>query len=212
MEENGYNTTLNAEEQKASKEQTDIDIKWYVVHTYSGYEDKVMKDILRVAGQRGLADRIVDACVPLDSVVEVKADKEPKKSSGGKNPKSKEASAPRRTYQRKKYPGYVMVKMHMDDQTWTLVRNTRGVTGFVGTGNTPVPLTDEEVVKMGIEYIQIKMDINPGDYVEVTADAFRGLQGKVMSVNPDTMELSVEIEFMGRLAPIEVRFCDVRKL
>ena len=182
--------------------------RWFVVHTYSGYENKVASNIETVVENRKMQDQIFEVRIPTEIVTEIKDDS-------------------KKEVERKLFPGYVMVKvacsyrkrsefedeeLTMTDEAWYVIRNTRGVTGFVGTGNTPVPLTDEEVVKMGIEYIQIKMDINPGDYVEVTADAFRGLQGKVMSVNPDTMELSIEIEIMGRLAPLEVRFCDVRKL
>ena len=110
--------------------------KWYVVHTYSGYENKVKEDLIKAVENRNLQDMILEVKYPTEEVVEIKDGK-------------------RKVYQRKVFPGYVMVKMIMNDKTWYVVRNTRGVTGFVGPGSKPIPLSDEEVTAMGVERIPI---------------------------------------------------------
>lgn len=136
------------------------DLKWYVVHTYSGYENKVKEDIENTARQMNLQDYIVEVKYPTEDVSEFKDGK-------------------KRTHQRKVFPGYVMVKMIVTDETWYLVRNTRGVTGFVGSGNKPIPLTDEEVVAMGVERVPIEIDITEGENVRVSAGPFENFIGKL---------------------------------
>ena len=113
--------------------------KWYVAHTYSGYEEKVKTDLEKTVKNRNLQDMILEVKYPTEEVVEIRED--------GK----------RKVTKRKTYPGYVMVKMFMNDKTWYVVRNTRGVTGFVGPGSKPIPLTDEEVTAMGVERIALKL-------------------------------------------------------
>lgn len=191
-------TEPKAEETKNSTAQQDAaydepEINWYVVHTYSGYENKVKADIERVAQQKGLSDLIVDISIPVETVTEVKDGK-------------------KKVHQRKIYPGYVMVKMHINDETWYLVRNTRGVTGFVGTGNVPVPLTNEEVVKMNIEQLPIEIDIEVGDTVEVLTGAFGGMSGKVTAVDAPNNEVTVELHMFGKITPLKTESYHVRKL
>ena len=122
--------------------------KWYVAHTYSGYENKVKEDLEKTVENRGLQDMILEISYPTEEVVEMKDGK-------------------RKVVTRKMLPGYVMIKMIMNDKTWYVVRNTRGVTGFVGPGSKPVPLTDEEVTKLGVEYIPIELDLSVGESVRV---------------------------------------------
>lgn len=170
-----------------------VELRWYVVHTYSGYENKVKGDIERVTQQRGLQDLIVDVKIPIEETTEIKDGK-------------------KRVYQRKVYPGYVMVKMHINDTTWYLVRNTRGVTGFVGTGNVPVPLTDEEVVAMNIERIPVVIDIEPGDAVRVLTGAFNGFVGTVTKVDTENQVITLLINMFGKETPMEIGFYQVEKL
>ena len=197
MEENSSTVGTNMTEEnataQAASDELAKEIKWYVVHTYSGYENKVKADIERVAQQKGFGDLIVDVCIPVDTYTEIKDGK-------------------KKEHQRKIYPGYVMVKMHINDETWYLVRNTRGVTGFVGTGNVPVPLTNEEVVKMNIEQLPIEIDIEVGDVVEVLNGAFGGMSGKVISVDAEKNEVAVEIQMFGKITPLTIESYHVRKL
>ena len=183
----------DAAKQAVEDDELSKEIRWYVVHTYSGYENKVKADIERVAHQKGFDDLIVDVSIPVETVTEVKDGK-------------------KKIHQRKIYPGYVMVKMHINDETWYLVRNTRGVTGFVGTGNVPVPLTDEEVVKMNIEQLPIEIDIEVGDVVEVLTGAFGGMSGKVTEVDAANNEVTVEIHMFGKITPLKTESYHVKKL
>jgi len=203
MEDNRRTTetsdVLNDELSEASKKAIENDelsreIHWYVIHTYSGYENKVKLDIERMALKKGWwGSLILDISIPVETIIE------------NKDGKKKE-------HQRKIYPGYVMVKMHINDETWYFVRNTRGVTGFVGTGNVPVPLTDEEVVKMQIEQLQIKMDVEVGDTVAVTSGPFSGSTGRITEVNPETNEVVVEITMFGKVTPLKTESYYVKKV
>ena len=134
--------------------------KWYVVHTYSGYENKVKEDLIKAVENRNLQDMILEVKYPIEEVVEIKDGK-------------------RKVYQRKVFPGYVMVKMIMNDKTWYVVRNTRGVTGFVGPGSKPIPLSDEEVTAMGVERIPIELDIEVGESVRVVSGPLENFVGTV---------------------------------
>jgi len=138
--------------------------RWYVVHTYSGHENKVKVNIEKMVENRGMQDRILKIVVPTEKVVEYKDGQ----------PKAKE---------RKMFPGYVIVKMVVDNETWYLVRNTQGVTGFVGHGSDPIPLSDEEVRRMGIEKIWIDLDIAKGETVKVINGPFEGMLATVEEVN-----------------------------
>ena len=127
--------------------------KWYVVHTYSGYENKVKDSIERMVEYRGMQDLILEVAIPTENRVEIK-------------------NGQRKVRQRKLYPGYVVVKMIVTNETWYLVRNTEGVTGFVGHGSDPIPLTKEEVVRMGMEKMRIELDIEVGDTVRIVSGPF----------------------------------------
>ena len=148
---------------------TPLDARWYVVHTYSGYENKVKEDLEKTIENRNLQDLILEVKYPTEQVTELK--------EGSKKPK---------TVLRKVYPGYVMVKMVMNDNTWYIVRNTRGVTGFVGPGSKPIPLTDEEVTAMGVERMQLELDIKVGEHVRVVSDPFANFIGTVQAIDPET--------------------------
>lgn len=168
--------------------------KWYVVHTYSGHENKVKANIEKIVENRGMEDIIVEVAVPTEDIVEVK--------NGKKKTKS-----------RKIFPGYVLVKMFMTDESWYVVRNTRGVTGFVGPGSKPIPLTDEEVKKMGIEKrIVAEIDVKVNDNVKVTNGPFENFIGVVEEVNMDKHCLKVLISMFGRETPVELEFSQVQKL
>ena len=140
--------------------------KWYVAHTYSGYENKVKEDLEKTVENRGLQDMILEISYPTEEVVEMKDGK-------------------RKVVTRKMLPGYVMIKMIMNDKTWYVVRNTRGVTGFVGPGSKPVPLTDEEVTKLGVEYIPIELDLSVGESVRVVSGPLENFIGTVEALDPE---------------------------
>ena len=174
---------------------TPFDARWYVVHTYSGYENKVKEDLEKTIENRHLQDVILEVKYPTEQVTEMK--------EGSKKPK---------TVLRKVYPGYVMVKMIMNDNTWYVVRNTRGVTGFVGPGSKPIPLTDEEVVAMGVERVQLKIDIEIGENVRVITGPFANFIGTVKEINPETQRVKLNISLMGKVTPIELDYVDVQRL
>ena len=166
--------------------------KWYVVHTYSGYENKVMTSLQNMVENMALQDRIVDVRIPTEEVMEVRNDK-------------------KRLVQRKLFPGYVMVKMIMDQLTWYAVRNTRGVMGFVGPGSkTPIPLTDEEVRRMGVENVSVRMDIKNGDYVDIINGPLDGFSGVVEEVDAARQKVRVIVSMFGRETPVELDFVQVK--
>lgn len=172
------------------------DYKWYVVHTYSGYENKVADNIRKVVENRGLHDQILEVCVPTETVVEIKEDK-------------------RREVERKIFPGYVLVKLavsynekagenRMTDEIWYIIRNTRGVTGFVGPDGRAVPLTEEEVYKLGVEKRTVSVDYEVGDLVTVIGGSFDGFSGTVDNIDVDNDTVRVIISMMGRDTPLEL--------
>lgn len=167
--------------------------KWYVVHTYSGYENKVKTSIERMVDYRGMQDLILEVVIPTEERVEIK--------DGVKKVKT-----------RKLYPGYVVIKMIVNNETWYLVRNTEGVTGFVGHGSDPIPLTKEEIVRMGIEKLKIDLDIEVGDTVRIIGGVFEGQLGIVEAVNPEKQIVKTRISMFGRDTPAEIEFSQVSKL
>lgn len=167
--------------------------RWYVIHTYSGYENKVKQDIEHVAKARRIQDLILEVKYPVEEVRELK---------DGKS----------RTVSRKRFPGYVMVKMIKTDETWYIVRNTRGVTGFVGMGKEPIPLSDEEVVAMGIEYMPIEIDIEVGETVRIIQGPFENFLGRVIAVDKERQKIKLIVNLMGKDAPTELDFFQVQKL
>lgn len=160
--------------------------KWYVVHTYSGYENKVMTTLLQAVESRHLQDRICEVFVPTETVVEV-----------GKDNKQKEV-------ERKLFPGYVFVKMIMSDDAWYIVRNTRGVTGFVGSATKPIPLTEQEVKNLGVEVKQVEVNYSVGDTVQIIGGALEGFTGTVESIDVDNNVVKVVVSMFGRSTPAEV--------
>lgn len=166
--------------------------KWYVVHTYSGYENKVKANIEKTIENRKLQDQILEVSVPLEDVVEVKNGKE-------------------KTVQRKLFPGYVLLNMIMNDDTWYVVRNTRGVTGFVGPGSKPVPLTEEEMWNMGLNREQeVVYEFEVGDTVQVVSGVWENTEGVVRVINKEKKSLTISIDMFGRETPVEIGFEDVR--
>ena len=166
---------------------------WYVVHTYSGYENKVKANIDKTIENRHLEDQILEVRVPLEEVTEVK--------NGVKKQVSK-----------KMFPGYVLIHMIMNDDTWYVVRNTRGVTGFVGPGSKPVPLSDDEMKYLGINKETIVIDAEVGDMVEVTAGAWEGTVGSIKAINPSKQTITIDVEIFGRATSVEIAFADIKKL
>ncbi len=167
--------------------------KWYVVHVYSGHENKVKDSLLKMVENRNLQDLIMDVQVPTESVVEVK--------DGQKKIKT-----------RKMFPGYVIVKMVVTNESWYLVRNTQGVTGFVGHGSEPIPLSPEEVAHMGIEKIDIDLDVEVGDQVRVINGPFESFMGEILEISPEKHVMTVRISMFGRDTPVELEFDQVEKI
>jgi transcriptional antiterminator NusG len=167
--------------------------KWYVVHTYSGHENKVKVNIEKIVENRGMQDLVLSIVVPTEDHVEIK-------------------NGQRKVKTRKMFPGYVLVKMIVTNESWYLVRNTQGVTGFVGHGSEPIPLTSDEVRRMGIEKVYIQLDIEPGDSVKVINGPFESFMGVVEEVNMDKQTLKVRISMFGRDTPVELEFGQVDKI
>lgn len=160
--------------------------RWYVVHTYSGYENKVAQNIEKVVENHKLHDLIPEVKVPTEMVVEVKED-------GGK-----------KEVERKIFPGYVLVKMILTDDSWYVVRNIRGVTGFVGPSSKPVPLSDKEVEALGVETKQVEIDYVAGDSVKVIDGPLKDFVGKVELVDADQNIVKVTVSMFGRETPVEL--------
>ena len=161
--------------------------KWYVVHTYSGYENKVKANIEKMVENRGMIDDIFEVVVPTEEYIDTK--------SGEKKLK-----------ERKLFPGYVLIKMIINDVSWYLVRNTRGVTGFVGPGSKPVPLSDEEVKALGVQDVTLpSIDLKEGDVIKVITGPFENFMGTVESINLEKKKVKVFISMFGR-KPCRIRF------
>ncbi len=167
------------------------DAKWYVVHTYSSYENKVKANLEKIVENRGMQDYIVDVVVPMEEVIEDK---------GGK----------RRVTFKKIFPGYVLVKMIMSDESWYVVRNTRGVTGFVGPSAKPVPLSEEEVKSMRLEGVETFVDFNIGDNVRVIDGPLENFVGTVEEVQSDRRKARVLISMFGRETPVELEYGQIQ--
>lgn len=164
---------------------------WYVVHTYSGYENKVKANIEKTIENRKLQDQILEVSVPMQDVVELKNGK-------------------KKTVQKKMFPGYVLLNMEMNDDTWYVVRNTRGVTGFVGPGSKPVPLSEEEMLYMGLKSEQVEIEFEVGDTIVVTSGAWEGTIGMIKAINPHKQNITISVDMFGRETPVEISFTDVK--
>ena len=164
------------------------DAHWYVVHTYSGYEKKVKANIEMALENRNMKDRILEIRVPTQTVIETKD------------------NGQRREVEKKLFPGYVLVNMIMDDDTWYVVRNTRGVTGFVGPGSKPVPLTDEEMKPLGIHVENMAINFGVGDMVTVVAGPWRDTIGPISKMDMNKRTATIMVELFGRETPVDISF------
>ena len=166
---------------------------WYVVHTYSGYENKVKANIDKTIENRHLEDQIIEVRVPMQDVTELK-------------------DGVRKTSSKKMFPGYVLINMVMNDDTWYVVRNTRGVTGFVGPGSKPVPLTDAEMRPLGIKTDNVVVDFDEGDTVAVIGGVWKDTVGVIQTMNHNKQSVTINVELFGRETPVEISFADVNKM
>ena len=164
--------------------------KWYVVHTYSGYENTVKATIEKTIETRHLEDLIHVVSIPMETVTEITEN----------GPK---------TYDRKVFPGYVLIKMVMTDESWYVVKNVRGVTGFVGTANKPIPLTEEEVLAMGMEKHEVVVGYHVGDHVRIVDGPLASFTGVVEEIEPEKNQVSVMVSMFGRETPVELELDQV---
>lgn len=172
---------------------SEMEARWYVVHTYSGYENKVASNLATTVKNRGLQDLICDIRVPTEIVTEVK-DNQTKQ------------------VERKIFPGYVLVKMVMNDDTWYVVRNIRGCTGFVGPSSKPVPLTEEEVLRLGVETKSVEISYKVGDSVRITESPFEDYVGTVENIDLENNSVRVVIRMFGRETPVELELDQVEPM
>ena len=166
--------------------------QWYAIHTYAGYENKVKANLEKRAESMNMEDCIFRVIVPMEDEVQVKDGK-------------------RKVVQRKVFPGYVMVEMYMTDSSWYVVRNTRGVTGFVGPGSKPVPLTEAEMKPLGIKVDNITIDFGEGDTIVVVAGAWKNTVGVVQRIDFNKQAVTINVDMFGRDTPVEISFAEVRK-
>ena len=177
-----------------SQKDYDMNPRWYVVHTYSGYENKVKTDLEKTIKNRELEEYFFDIIVPMEEQIEIKDGK-------------------KKTNLKKVFPGYVLIKMIVTEETWYIVRNTRGVTGFVGSGTDPIPLTDEEIRSMGFEDVNsINVDYEVNDQVQIMNGAFENFTGTVQEINKEKSKVKVLVSMFGRETPVEVEFSQVKKI
>ena len=167
--------------------------RWYVVHTYSGYENKVKADLEKTIKNRELEEFFFDIIVPMEEQIEIK-------------------DGQKKTNLKKVFPGYVLVKMIVTEQTWYIVRNTRGVTSFVGSGTDPIPLTDEEIRKMGFESVPVNVDYVVNDNIKILGGPLDGYTGIVKEIKKDKNKVVVLVSMFGRETPVELEFSQVQKI
>ena len=167
--------------------------RWYVVHTYSGYENKVKDTLEKAVENRNMQHLVQEVIVPMEEQIEIKDGK-------------------KKTNLKKVFPGYVLIKMIVTEQTWYIVRNTRGVTGFVGSGTDPIPLTDDEIRSMGFEDLNINVDYEINDQVQIMNGAFENFVGTVQEINKEKHKVKVLVSMFGRETPVELEFSQVQKI
>lgn len=166
---------------------------WYVIHTYSGYENKVKTDLEKTIKNRELEDFFFNIVVPMEEQVEIKDGK-------------------RKTNLKKVFPGYVLIKMIVTEESWYIVRNTRGVTGFVGSGTDPIPLTEAEIRNMGFDDVPVNVDYDINDTVQVVNGPLEGFVGVVQEINQEKQKVKVLVSMFGRETPVELEFAQVQKV
>ena len=174
-------------------QEKDMTPRWYVVHTYSGYENKVKTDLEKTVKNRELEDYFFDIVVPMEEQIEIKDGK-------------------RKTNLKKVFPGYVLIKMIVTEESWYIVRNTRGVTGFVGSGTDPIPLTDEEIRNMGFEVAEINVDYDVNDSVRIMNGPLENFVGVVQEINKEKHKVKVLVSMFGRETPVDLEFSQVQKI
>ena len=167
--------------------------KWYVVHTYSGYENKVKDTLEKAVENRKMQHLVQEVIVPMEEQIEIKDDK-------------------RKTTLRKVFPGYVLIKMILTEESWHIVRNVRGVTGFVGAGGKPVPLTDEEIREMGFEKMPVNIDYAVGDTVKIISGPLESFVGVVQEISMEKEKVRVLVSMFGRETPVELEFSQIQKM
>ena len=161
--------------------------RWYVLHTYSGYENAVADTIMKSAENRKMTDLIFEVNIPMETVTEI-------------------TDTATKTVERKVFPGYVLIKMILTDESWHLVRNVRGVTGFVGAANKPVPLTDEEIASLGVEKQNVEVGFGVGDNVKVTDGPLDGFYGVIDEIEVEKRRVRVVVSMFGRETPVDLEF------
>lgn len=170
---------------------------WYVIHTYSGYEDRVSENLRQRIESMDMEDKIFGVIVPKEKAIEIKNGK-------------------RRTVERRIFPGYVMVDMVVTDDSWYVVRNTPNVTGFVGSGTDPIPVSDEEIKKiqkrMGVEEPKYKMDVSVGESVTINDGPFKGFDGVISEIDEEKGKVKALVSIFGRETPVELDFLQVKKI
>ena len=176
-----------------SQGENKLEPRWYVVHTYSGYENKVKTDLEKTIKNRELEDFFFNIVVPMEEQVEIKDGK-------------------RKTNLKKVFPGYVLIKMIVTEESWYIVRNTRGVTGFVGSGTDPIPLTDAEIRNMGFDEVPVNVDYDVSDTVQVVNGPLEGFVGTVQEINKEKQKVKVLVSMFGRETPVELEFSQVQKV
>ena len=176
-----------------SQKNYDMTARWYVVHTYSGYENKVKTDLEKTVKNRDLEEYFFDIIVPMEEQIEIKEGK-------------------RKANLKKVFPGYVLIKMIVTEESWYVVRNTRGVTGFVGSGSDPIPLTDAEIRNMGFDQVPVNIDYDVNDNVQVVNGPLEGFVGTVQEINKEKQKVKVLVSMFGRETPVELEFSLVQKV
>ena len=176
-----------------SQEEKELIPRWYVIHTYSGYENKVKTDLEKTIKNRELEDYFFNIIVPMEEQIEIKDGK-------------------RKTNLKKVFPGYVLIKMIVTEKTWYIVRNTRGVTGFVGSGTDPIPLTEDEIRAMGFEITEVNVDYEVNDSVKVLDGPLTDFIGVVTEINKEKHKVKVLVSMFGRNTPVELEFSQVQKV
>ena len=179
--------------QTMSQEEKELVPRWYVIHTYSGYENKVKTDLEKTIKNRELEDYFFNIIVPMEEQIEIKDGK-------------------RKTNLKKVFPGYVLIKMIVTEKTWYIVRNTRGVTGFVGSGTDPIPLTEDEIRAMGFEITEVNVDYEVNDSVKVLDGPLTDFIGVVTEINKEKRKVKVLVSMFGRETPVELDFSQVQKI
>ena len=167
--------------------------RWYVAHTYSGYENKVKDTLERAVENRGMQHLVQEVVVPMEEQIEIKDEK-------------------KKNTLKKVFPGYVLIKMILTEESWYIVRNVRGVTGFVGAGGKPVPLTDEEIRSMGFEKMPVNINYEVGDTVQVASGPLEGFVGVVEEINMEKEKVRVLVSMFGRETPVELEFSQIQKM